>query len=113
VFFRAAYPRLIGVVVARERYVAANARLSGTESATKVAGPGLGGALAQWLSAATGLIMDAVSFLVSACCLIRLKVDSRGAPGRQEPLSTRIKVGMRFVARDRYLRWFAGAGGVG
>ncbi len=112
VFFRAAYPRLIGVVVVREQYVAANARLSGTQSATQVVGPGLGGVLAQGLSAATGLIIDAASFLVSACCLSRLKIDSTGAPQRHERLRSRVRVGMRFVARDRYLRWFTVLGGI-
>jgi predicted MFS family arabinose efflux permease len=112
VFFRAAYPRLIGVVVAPEQYVGANARLTGTESAANVAGPGLGGLLAQWLSAATGLVVDAASFLVSACCLSRLKVDSPGTREQHERLGTRIRAGMRFVARDRYLRWFIVLGGL-
>jgi predicted MFS family arabinose efflux permease len=112
VFFRAAYPRLIGVVVEHEHYVAANARLTGTESAAKVAGPGLGGLLAQSLSAATGLIIDAASFLVSACCLSRLTLDSPGAAKQQDRLGTRIRNGMRFVARDRYLRWFTVLGGI-
>jgi hypothetical protein len=112
VFFRAAYPRLIGVVVDPDRYVAANARLTGTDELTKVVGPGLGGVLAQTLSAATGMIADAVSFLVSACCLSRIKLDSPGIPHRHESLRSRIRIGMRFVARDRYVRWFAVIGGL-
>ena len=112
VFFRAAYPRLIGVVVAPERSLAANARLTGTDELTKVAGPGLAGVLAQTLSAATGVIVDAVSYLVSAGCLCRIKHDSPGTRQLHEPLRSRIRIGMRFVVRDRYLRWFAVLGGI-
>lgn len=112
VFFRATYPRLIGVVVAPEQYLAANARLTGTDELTKVAGPGLAGVLAQTLSAAAGVVVDALSYLVSAGCLSRIKLDSPGTPQRHEPLRTRIRIGMRFVVRDRYLRWFAVIGGV-
>ena len=112
VFFRAAYPRLLGVVVPPEQYLAANARLTGTDELTKVGGPGLAGVLAQALSAATGVIVDAVSYLVSACCLLRIKLDSPGTSQRHEPLRSRIRIGMRFVARDRYVRWFAVIGGI-
>jgi hypothetical protein len=112
VFFRAAYPRLLGVVVAPERYLAANARLTGTDELTKVAGPGLAGVLAQAGSAAAGVIVDAASYVVSACCLSRIKLDSAGAVVRHEPLRTRIRIGMRFVTGDRYLRWFAAIGGI-
>ena len=112
VFFRAAYPRLLGVVVPPEQYLAANARLTGTDELTKVGGPGLAGVLAQALSAATGVIVDAVSYLVSACCLLRIKLDSPGTSQRHEPLRSRIRIGMRFVARDRYVRWLAVIGGI-
>ena len=66
VFFRAAYPVFLTSVVPADQLEDANSRLLGTESAMQVAGPGLGGLLAQVVSAAAGLVLDAASFLVSA-----------------------------------------------
>ena len=69
-------PALVRQVAPREQQESAFARLFGTESAMQVAGPGVGGLLAQALSAAGGLLVDAVSFLVSAVCLWRLKLPA-------------------------------------
>lgn len=112
VFFRAASPRLVGVLVEPAQYTAATARLTGVESATQVVGPGLGGVLAEAASAAFGLIVDAVSFVVSALCLRSIRVDSPGTPRASVSLVKRIREGARFVARDRYLRWFTILGSV-
>ena len=73
VFFRTAYSVFLPQVVAREHLEPANGRLFGTESAMQIAGPGVGGLLAQWFSAAFGILLDAVSFLVSAACLWRIR----------------------------------------
>ena len=67
VFFRAAYP--VFLTVGRSRLTSSRTPTPGcygTESAMQVVGPGLGGLLAQLVSAAAGLVLDAVSFLVSA-----------------------------------------------
>ena len=55
-----------------EHLVEGNSRLQGGESAAQVAGPSLGGAIAQLLGAATGLLADAASFAVSLACLRRI-----------------------------------------
>ena len=58
-FFRAAYPALVRQVARASSRSQAFARLFGTESAMQVAGPGVGGLLAQAISAAGGLLVDA------------------------------------------------------
>jgi MFS family permease len=120
VFFRAAYPSLVRQVAPADQQGAAFARLFGTESAMQVAGPGLGGLLAQVLSAAWGLAVDAVSFLVSAVCLARLRlrpadaVEAGPADAAEEvaPLWTRVREGVDYLRGDRTLRWFTVMGGV-
>ncbi len=77
VFFRAAYPALVRQVAPAGHQERAFARLYGTESAMQVAGPGLGGLLAQIGSAVLGILIDAVSFLVSAACLSRIRTNDR------------------------------------
>lgn len=114
VFFRTAYVKLIPEVVAEAHLEPANARLFGTESAMQILGPGLGGLLVQWLSVAFGLLVDTVSFLVSALCLWRVKTP-HGAPGTaatRRALGEQIREGVRFVSGDRYLRWLTVIGGV-
>ncbi|MGW2095350.1 MFS transporter [Promicromonospora sukumoe] len=113
VFFRTAYQVFLPEVVPAGQLESANARLFGTESAANVAGPGLGGLLAQWLTAALGLALDALTFLWSAVCLWRIRPARAAAPqaGPAEPLVARIREGVDLVRRDRYLPWFVGMGG--
>ncbi len=114
VFFRTAYTALIPRVVAPPDLEQANARVFGTESAMQVAGPGVGGLLVQLFSAAYAVVLDGVSFVVSFCCLARMRPEAlvprpdRPAP---RPLTQQIAEGVRIVAHDRYLRFFAAQGG--
>jgi MFS family permease len=109
VLFTAAYNAYVPVLVGREHLMGANARLLGTEQVANVAGPGLGGALAQFAGAVVGLVADAVSFLVSALCLRAVRTREpavrRNATTR---LGTEIRAAVEFLVRDPYLRVLAG-----
>ncbi|MCW2879229.1 MAG: transporter [Sphaerisporangium sp.] len=106
VFFQTAYqvymPAIVGTGDLRE----GNAKLQGGESAAQVAGPGAGGVMAQVFGAVSGLLIDAASFLVSAFCLLAIRI--REAPvvrtRRSTTLRQEIGEGLRFVSRDPYLR---------
>lgn len=67
-------------------------------------------------SAALGLLADAASFLVSAACLLRLRLPQptlpRAARPAAAPLRTRVREGIDYVRRDRILRFFTLLGGV-
>ncbi|GHJ53017.1 MFS transporter [Nonomuraea sp. TT08I-71] len=111
VVFRAALPRLVTRVVGAEQLGTANSMLYATESASTVVGPGLAGLIAQAVSAAIGVLLDAVSFLVSAVCLARTRPAGQASDHAvavpEEPFLHRIRAGVNVVARDRYLRYFA------
>jgi len=83
-----------------------NAKPQGSEAATRLAGPGLAGLLAQAFGAVTALVADAVTFLVSALCLKRISlVEPEHALDEERAfLRQQIIEGLRFVGRDRYLR---------
>jgi predicted MFS family arabinose efflux permease len=83
-----------------------NAKLQGSESAVRVAGPGVAGLLAQAFGAVTGLLADAVTFLISVVCLKRIEVvePDRAPDEERAPLRRQIIEGLRFVGRDPYLR---------
>jgi MFS family permease len=98
-------------VLGREQLSAGNARLQGGASGAQVAGPGVAGLLAHLGGAVTALAFDAVTYLVSAACLLRIRTAERTVsdPGR-ESLATAARAGLRFVVRDPYLRVLASFG---
>ena len=108
VFFRTAYGAIVPRIVRDDDLDAANGRLYGTESAMQVAGPGLGGVLVQLVGGAMALLVDTVSFLVSAVCLWRIPAGGLRTVERPPARSMRRDVaeGVRVVARDRHLRFF-------
>ncbi|WP_375489256.1 MFS transporter [uncultured Jatrophihabitans sp.] len=119
VFFRAAYPALLRRIASSNHLTSANARMLGTEAAADVVGPSLGGWLAAVLGAATGVLADVASFVVSAVCLWRLprhapRVARSAEPSRPAVGSVvaRAREGVRFVYADRLLRLFAVSGGI-
>ncbi|MEP7020025.1 MAG: MFS transporter [Pseudonocardiales bacterium] len=111
VFFSTAYRAYLPALVHGDDLVEGNSRLQGSESAAQVAGPGLGGLLAQAFGAANGLIADAVSFLVSVLCLRGIETREPRVEVPRRALRQEIAEGMRFVARDRLLRVFMIFGG--
>ncbi|MEU7160925.1 MFS transporter [Streptomyces chrestomyceticus] len=114
VCFNTAYHSYIRIVLDGRDLLEGNAKLQGSKAATQVAGPGAAGLLAQAVGAVSGLMADAVTFLVSAFCLKRIDV-AEPAPAHDEervPLRQQIVEGVRFLGRDRYLRWMVTWGAV-
>lgn len=58
-------PSLVG----RDRLVEANSRLLTTQTSAEMAGPGISGVLVQFLTAPMPIVLDTISFLVSALTL--------------------------------------------
>lgn len=109
VFFSTAYLVYLPTVISPEEQGEGNAKLQGSEAAAHVVGPGLGGAIAQAVGAVLGLLADAVSFGVSALCLVRIRGRENPADraGNRTSLRREIAEGLRFVALDPYLRVYA------
>ncbi|GAA0921436.1 MFS transporter [Virgisporangium aurantiacum] len=105
VFFRTAFQAYVPTVLPRGRLTAGNAWLSGSESASEVVGPGLAGVVAQALGAVSVLVVDGLSFVVSAACLWRIRATELAGRRRDNTgLFSRIRAGVRYVFDDRYLR---------
>jgi MFS family permease len=118
VFFSASYSPFLRSVVSADHRMEANAKLEGSAWAAQMAGPGLGGLAAQVLGAVSGLFANALSFLVSAACLTRIRVTEPAPQPRAEDTSLRAEIteGVRFLVRDPRLRVvtaFMGAGNFG
>jgi len=105
VFFKAAFQACIPQLLTKNELVDGNAKLQASAAFATVSGPGIGGAIAQFLGIATGVMLNAASFAVPAACLLATR------PGAPDPTSSRprrelgkeIGEGLRFLLRDPYL----------
>lgn len=105
VLYQTAYPSFFVALVRRDQYVEANSLLSTTRSFSFVAGPAAAGGLIQLLTAPVAMLVDALTFAVSAVLIRGVRVtdppvDREGAP----PLLRRAREGMALVLRHPYLR---------
>lgn len=111
-FFQTAYQVYLPSLVGTDDLPEANATLQGSESAAQMAGPGLAGAISQLLGAVVGLLLDAITFAISAMCLASLRTQETviPPPDNRPPLRRQMADGLAFVGRDPYLRVLAAAG---
>ena len=110
VCFDAAYHAFVPDLVGRRRVLEANSKLATSEALAEVTTPGLAGVLVATISAPLTVLLDAVSFLVSALSIGLIGVPERAPAPRtaQRPLRREIAEGIREVARSPYLRAIAG-----
>ncbi|MEK2495352.1 MFS transporter [Kitasatospora purpeofusca] len=113
VFFDIADQAFLPTVVSREQTADGNSRLEFSRSAAELAGPSLGGLLLQSVAAPLILVVNAVSYLVSALLLglVRLPRVEAAPPREKTRMRTQIAEGLRFVLRHRTLRALALATG--
>jgi predicted MFS family arabinose efflux permease len=106
-------------VIHPEQLLEGNSKLGMSDSVAEIGGPSLGGVLIQWISAPFAIIVDAVSFLISAASLrwisapdpathrVPGEVDEMVGPERRETVVRAARDGLRFVWRQPMLRALA------
>ena len=105
---------VLPAIVRQDQLVAANSQLTTTDALLAIVGPSTAGALIQVLSAPTVIVVDAVSYVLSALTL-------RGMGGTAEPphqaqrrnLGAEIGAGVRELVRTPLLRALTVAATVG
>lgn len=105
VLFSVAYNAFLPSLIPRERLVEGNGKLSTSQSVAAIAGPGLGGALVQLITAPLAIAVDAASFGVSvlSLALIRTPEPVPAPPAQRQGVWRDIGDGLRFV-RDTPLQ---------
>jgi MFS family permease len=94
--------------VGRDHLVEANAKIGVSDSASQLVGPGLAGALIQWLTAPIAILLDALSFMVSAWMLRGIPPAATDAPKISgESVWREIGEGLAVVWRNKTLRALA------
>jgi hypothetical protein len=108
VVFTTAYQVYLPSLVDGADLVEGNAKLQGSASMALVGGRGVAGVAAEGLGAASAVLFNAASFLVSAVCLLRIRATPRPRPrpagGSRASLRTEIAQGARLIMGDPYLR---------
>jgi predicted MFS family arabinose efflux permease len=101
-------PTLVG----GSQLAAANAKLAASTAAARVVGPGFAGLLIQLTSAPTAIVVDAVSFLVSAVCLTFISVSEPTSKAFiRRGIAGEIQEGLALVWRHRLIRPIMLSGG--
>jgi MFS family permease len=124
VFFDVAYRSTLPELIGREQLVEGNSKLGLSESLAEIAGPPLGGALVQLIGGPITLLLDALSFVVSALSIQRIRADTPIPPAEADrphimrDLTTGLRVIwgsplLRAIAASSIVRnffgWFFGA----
>ncbi|MFI5718045.1 MFS transporter [Nocardia sp. NPDC051750] len=104
--FTAASGAYLKHLVHRDHLLAANGRFEGTNWVATAVGPPLGGALIGLLGPVITVLADALSYLLSAVAVLRIRAGDIAAPRTR---ATGIRAadllgGFRFIRHDRVLR---------
>lgn len=107
--FDVGYQSYLPALVQRERLVEGNSKLGLSASVAEIAGPAVGGGLVQLISAPLAVLVDALSFLVSALLLGRIRTaEVTPAQSTARPaLRHEIAAGLRVIRQQPLLRALA------
>ena len=108
-FFDAADNAYLPTVVERDRLVEANSALAASGSVAEFAGFGLSGILVQVMTGPITILINAVTYVVSAVLLMSIHHDEAAPPAvaDREPVLDEIRHGLGLVRDDGTLRAFA------
>lgn len=104
VLFDVAYQTIVPSLMERGRLLEANSRLALSASTAEMVGPALTGLLVQLLTAPRAILLDSVSFLLSAASLVSMHVDEQPAERSKHSAAKDILDGFRYVAQHELLR---------
>jgi MFS family permease len=111
-FFDVAYQAYLPSLVVRAQLVEGNSKLEATRSVAALAGPGLAGAIIQRLTAPLAIILDGISFFLSAALLGTIH-GREDPPARTErrAMMAEVREGLGVVFGSPYLRSIAACTG--
>jgi len=118
VFFDVSYQSYVPSVVDRDQLVDGNSKLEITRSAAQILGPGMAGILIGLLKAPFAMLLDSLSYVVSAIFVFFIKrpeppivPHDEEAHGPKPSMRQEIAVGLRYVTGHRWLRSIAATTG--
>jgi MFS family permease len=116
VFFEIASQSFLPTILDTSELTEGNARLHTGWSIAELGGPGLAGWLTQLFSAPTAILVDGVSYAISAALLSGIRGQERSAPavpaGAHSTFFQELSEGLRLVLENPMLRATAAATGI-
>lgn len=111
IFFDVAYQSYLPTLVSRGELVEGNSKLTAANAVAEVAAFSLGGWLVQLITAPLAVLVDAVTFLISAAFIGRIEAPEPAPtpPVAGTSLRTEIVDGLRVIAGNPTLRALAGS----
>jgi len=107
--FDVAYESYLPSLIGREQLIEGNSKLSASASIAEVGGLGVAGWLVQFFTAPVAVLIDAISFFVSAFSVGLVRASEQPqAPHEQPGIRREIVEGVRAVIHDPLLRAVAG-----
>jgi len=99
--FDAAYPAYVPSLIGVDRVVEGNSKLATSSSLAEIGGPGLAGGLVQFIGPPLAVLVDAISFVVSAISLLLIRRPEPPRPPRTSttPIRAEIMEGLRLIRR--------------
>jgi MFS family permease len=106
VFFDVGYQSYIPTVIGKDRVLAGNSSMETVRASGQIVGPGIGGALVSLLGAATVVLVQSLTFAVSAASLLAIGTREPRTPAHPDRprLHVQIAEGLRFVFGNPILR---------
>jgi len=108
VFFDVASRSYLPTLIDRCQLVEANGKLELSGSIMAVAGPSLAGLIIQAITAPLAIVLDAVSYLVSALCVFFIRHREKAPQISRVPMLIQVREGLGVVFGNPLLRAFAG-----
>jgi predicted MFS family arabinose efflux permease len=103
--FDSAHQAYVPDLLTSDQLVDANSKLALTQSLAEVSGPGITGVLVQWITAPRAILLDALSYIVSAISLASIGFrEPRFQPVPQRRIASEIAEGLRFSWGNPILR---------
>src|SRR4051795_11266543 len=104
-FFDAAYPAYVPSLIGVDRVIDGNSKLATSSSLAEIGGPGLAGGLVQLIGAPFAILVDAISFAVSAVSLLLIRTPEPARPPRTDvtPIGREIVEGLRTLLGNAVL----------
>ncbi len=118
VFFDVAYQSYLPSLVERDQLVEGNSKLEITRSAAQILGPGVAGVLIGLLRAPFAMVIDSISYFISALFVFLIRrpeppvvPHDETVAGPKPSMRREIAVGLRYVTGHRWLRSIAATTG--
>ena len=105
-FFDVAYQSYLPALVERQQIVDGNGKLEISRTTAQFGGPGIAGLLIGWLKAPVAILLDAISFLVSALFIFAIRKHELARADRAPHRRMRVELreGLSYVLRHPYLK---------